>query len=144
MTQARPELLPRRRRRRPWSKKTSLGTDIAAAMLLLLTEILLGVRKVFVDSMEAWAAEGRQTNTAASDLASIRWLEYFLAAIVLLAIIATVCLAPCTAVLQFLAAGAVALMLVLAQHSYHQAHPDPPPKPDPHYTPCYSGSHRCH
>ncbi|MEU9096853.1 DUF6234 family protein [Streptomyces sp. NPDC048361] len=97
--------------------------------------------------MADWADQGRQTSTTVSGLAEIRLLDYFLAAALLLAVIATVSLAPCTPVLQFLTAGAVAVLLVVGQHSYHRAHPDPPPKPDPyytpHYTPCYSGSHRC-
>ncbi|MFE4856677.1 DUF6234 family protein [Streptomyces sp. NPDC056670] len=141
MAQPLPE--PSTRRHFPWSSRTPLGTDLAGGILLLMIEAALGVWKLFGDGMEVWAAQGDQTRIDASDLSGIAWLGHFLVVVLILAVVAALCRAPWTTVLQLLAAGAAGALLVLAQHSYDQHHPDPPPPPNPHYTPCYSGSGRC-
>ncbi|MFD7534954.1 DUF6234 family protein [Streptomyces sp. NPDC059819] len=142
MAQPLPE--PLTRRRFPWSSRTSLGTDLAGGILLLMIEAALGAWKLFSDSMEVWAAQGDRTRTDASGLSGIAWLEHFLVVVLILAVVAALSRAPWTTVLQLLVAGAAVVLLVLAQHGYDQRYPEPPPPPDPHYTPCYSGSGRCH
>ncbi|MGW2865245.1 DUF6234 family protein [Streptomyces sp. NPDC001205] len=128
---------------RPWSSRTSLGTDVAAGLLLSMIEIAVGLGRALSEGMDVWAAQGDRTRIDASHLADIAWLEYFLGAIVLLVVIAALSRAPWTVVLQIFAAALVAVLLALAQHDYDKSHPGPPPAPNPHYTPCYSGSGRC-
>ncbi|MEV8527117.1 DUF6234 family protein [Streptomyces sp. NPDC052000] len=142
MSQALPEPSPRPAR--PWSNRTSLGTDLAAAFLLLMIEIAVSLGKAFADGMDVWAAEGDRRVVDASDLAGITWLGHLLVVTLIITVIAALSRAPWTAVLQLLTAGMVVVLLALAQHGYDQRHPSPPPAPNPNYTPCYSGSGRCY
>ncbi|MFG3283306.1 DUF6234 family protein [Streptomyces sp. NPDC048111] len=127
---------------RPWSRRTSLGTDLAAGLLLCMIEVAVCAGKLFADGMEVWAAQGDQARIDEARLGDTTWLEYFLAATVLLVVIAALSRAPWTVALQLLAAIVVAVLLGSAHHSHDQTDHRPPPAPN--YTPCYSGSGRCH
>ncbi|WP_406510299.1 DUF6234 family protein [Streptomyces sp. NBC_00212] len=132
------------RRQWPWSSRTSLGTDLAAAILLFVVEAATGAGRLFSDGMEVWAAQGDQARIDASALADIAWTEHFLIVIVVLSAVAALARAPWTVFLQLAAACIVAVLLVSSQHDYDRGHPGPAPTPDPGYTPCYSGSGRCY
>ncbi|MGW0750729.1 DUF6234 family protein [Streptomyces sp. NPDC002587] len=135
---------PPPRRRWPWSDRTSRARDVTTGIVLLLVEVVVYLGKGFGDGMEVWAAQGDEERIEASRLAGLAWTEHFLLVIVVLAGLALLFRAPWTVVLQLLAAGAVAVLLGLAQHDYDRAHPRPAPVPSAGYTPCYSGSGRCH
>ncbi|GHD80274.1 hypothetical protein GCM10010317_102080 [Streptomyces mirabilis] len=94
--------------------------------------------------MQIWAAQGAQAEIDASRLASIAWTEQVLFATLLLAGLATLTRAPWTVLSQLLAAGTLAVLLVLSQHDYDRTHPRPAPTPRVGYSPCYSGSGTCH
>ncbi|WP_328896887.1 DUF6234 family protein [Streptomyces sp. NBC_00236] len=131
------------RRRWPWSNTTSRSSDIPAALMLLIVETLVFIWAMFGYGMDGWAAQGRREEIDEATLASIAFMQHFLIAVVVLFVLAALARAPWTAVLQLLAAGAVAMMLVLSQHEYEQSHPRPAPTPSAGYQPCYSGSGRC-
>ncbi|MFD9353463.1 DUF6234 family protein [Streptomyces sp. NPDC060031] len=141
MTHVLPEPSPRRRW--PWSSKTTRAKDVAIGIVLFLTEVAVYVGKSFGDGMEVWAAQGDEARIEAARLASLAWTEHCLVVILVLAGLAALARAPWTVLLQLLAAGAVAALLVLAQHDYDRTHPRPAPIPSAGYSPCYSGSGRC-
>ncbi|MFF4369228.1 DUF6234 family protein [Streptomyces sp. NPDC001594] len=134
---------PRRRRRRPWSHRTSTGADVTVAVLLFLLEAAVFVLVLFGHGMEAWAAQGDRERIEAADHAGRVWMAQFLVAMLVLAVLAMVSRARWTAASHLLAAAAAAALLVLAQHEYDRSHPRPAPRPGPEYVPCYSGSGRC-
>ncbi len=120
-----------------------MGWDIALGIVLFLVEAAVFLWVGFGYGMEVWAAQGKQARIDAAHLAELAWMRHFLIVTVVIAACALLSRAPWTVVSQLLAAGAVAALLVLAQHDYDRAHPGPAPAPDPGYTPCYSGSGRC-
>jgi uncharacterized protein DUF6234 len=142
MTQVFPEPSPRGRW--PWSSKTSRTKDVPIGIVLFLVEVALCAGKIFGDGMEIWAAQGDEARIDASRLASLVWTEHFLVVIVVLAGLAALTRAPWTVLSQLLAAGAVAVLLGLSQHEYDRTHPGPAPIPSAGYSPCYSGSGKCH
>ncbi|MGW7552059.1 DUF6234 family protein [Streptomyces rimosus] len=144
MTYAPPPTPPPRPGRLPWSRRTPLGQDIALGIVLFLVEAAVFLWVGFGYGMEVWAAQGRRARIEAAQLAQLAWTQHFLIALIVIAGLALLSRAPWTVVSQVLAAGVVAALLLLAQHEYDRAHPGPAPKPDPAYTPCYSGSGRCH
>lgn len=116
---------------------------MSIGVLLFLIEVAVYAGKRFGDGMEVWAAQGEEARIDASYLASLAWTQHFLVVIVVLAGLAALARAPWTVLVQLLAAGAVAALLVLAQHEYDRTHPGPAPLPSAGYSPCYSGSGRC-
>ncbi|MEV4927326.1 DUF6234 family protein [Streptomyces roseoverticillatus] len=142
MTCALPEPPPRRKWR-PWSRRTSLGQDLGVGILLFIVEAAVFLGVLFDYGMEIWAAQGQEDRIEAARSAELAWTQHFLVATLVLAGLALLSRAPWTVLSQLLAAGAVAVLLTLAQHDYDRRHPAPPPAPNPAYTPCYSGSGRC-
>ncbi|MFF2130721.1 DUF6234 family protein [Streptomyces olivochromogenes] len=142
MTDALPEPPPRRRW--PWSGRSSLASDVAAGLVLFIVEAVVFGGTSFGYGMQIWAAQGAQAEIDASRLASIAWTERVLFATLLLAGLATLTRAPWTVLSQLLAAGTLAVLLVLSQHDYDRTHPRPAPTPRVGYSPCYSGSGTCH
>nr|WSW66199.1 DUF6234 family protein [Streptomyces sp. NBC_00995] len=131
------------RRTWPWSHTTSRSSDIVKALLLLIVEVAVFGWTMFGYGMDEWAAQGQREEIDESTLASIAFMQHFLIAVLVLFALAVLSRSPWTAVLQLLAAGAVAAMLVLGQHEYEKSHPRPAPTPSAGYVPCYSGSGRC-
>ncbi|MET7485192.1 DUF6234 family protein [Streptomyces sp. NPDC005538] len=131
------------RHRWPWSSRTSLGPDIAAAIALFIGEAAVFAWTIFGYGMENWAAQGNQDEIDATTLASISWTEHFLFVVLALAGLAALSRAPWTVVSHLLLAGIVAAVLGSAQHAYDRAHPAPAPTPRAGYSPCYSGSGTC-
>lgn len=111
--------------------------------MLFVVEAAVSMWKSFGYGMQIWAAQGAQAEIDASLLASIAWTEHFLLATLVLAGLAALARAPWTVLSQVLAAGTLAVLLVLSQHDYDRTHPGPAPTPSVGYSPCYSGSGRC-
>ncbi|MFE1775389.1 DUF6234 family protein [Streptomyces sp. NPDC059008] len=141
MTCAFPEPSPRRGR--PWSRRTPRGRDVGIGIALFVVEAAVFLLAGFGYGMEVWAAQGEQARIDAVQLAQLAWMQYFFVAVVVCAGLAALFRAPWTVLSQLLAAGAVAVLFVLAQHDYDRSHPGPAPVPSAGYTPCYSGSERC-
>jgi hypothetical protein len=108
-----------------------------------MVEAFLFLGGSFGYGMRVWVAQGAQPETDAARLASIAWTEHVLVGTLVLAGLAALARAPWTVLLHFLAAGALAVLLVLSQHDYDRTHPGPAPTPGPGYSPCYSGSGTC-
>jgi hypothetical protein len=134
---------PRPRRRWPWSSRTSLRTDVSTGLLLLVVEVVLFVAGSFGYGMETWAGESDRARVDTARLAGIAWTEYLLVGALVLAGLAMLVRAPWTMLLQLLAVGTLAVLVVFAQHEYDRTHPRPAPTPSPGYSPCYSGSTDC-
>jgi hypothetical protein len=134
---------PPARRRRPWSRRTSTGADVALGILLALVEVAVFLLHGFGTGMEIWAAQGDVPRIEAAQRAELDWESYFLVAVLAGAGIAALFRARWTMILQLLAALAAGAMLVGGQHAWDREHPEPPPRPGPEYTPCYSGSGKC-
>ncbi|MEV7611814.1 DUF6234 family protein [Streptomyces sp. NPDC089799] len=144
MTDASPApLAPPRPPWRPWSRRKSTGADVAFGILLLLVEVAVAVLHGFGTGMDIWAAQGQADRIEAAELAELGWLSYHLVVVLGLAGVAALFRARWSVVLQLLAALGVTALLVLAQHDWDRAHPEPPSRPGPEYVPCYSGSGRC-
>ncbi|MDT0466643.1 DUF6234 family protein [Streptomyces gibsoniae] len=138
MTNSLPEPTPRRRW--PWSSRTSAGSDLAAALALFVGEVAVFGWKSFGCAMQIWAAQGAQAEIETSRIASIAWTEHVLIATLVLAGLAALTRAPWTVLSQLLAAGTLAVLLVLSQYDHDRTHPGPAPTPSVGYSPCYSGT----
>ncbi|MFI6765464.1 DUF6234 family protein [Streptomyces sp. NPDC050355] len=141
MTYALPEPSPRRRW--PWSRRTPRARDVVIGIALFVVEVAVFLLAGFGYGMEVWAAQGEQSRIDTAHLAQLAWTQHFFVAVIVCAGLAALFRAPWTVLSQLLAAGAVAVLFVLAQHDYDRSHPDPAPVPSAGYTPCYSGSGRC-
>ncbi|MFI8875432.1 DUF6234 family protein [Streptomyces sp. NPDC055243] len=134
---------PRRRRRWPWSSRTSLRADVSMGLLLLVVEVVVHVAGSFGHGMEVWAAQDDQARIDAAQRAGIAWTQYLLIGALVLAVLAALARAPWTMMLQLLAVAALTVLFVFSQHEYERTHPGPAPTPSAGYSPCYSGSNRC-
>lgn len=143
MTQALPERPPLRSRR-PWSNRTSTASDIAAAVALFIGEAVTLAWMVFSYGMERWAAEGDLDEIDATRLPEIASMEHLLYVVLALAALAALSRAPWTLVSHLFVALFLGALITGAQQEYDRAHPDPTPTPSVHYTPCLSGSGKCH
>ncbi|MFJ2093508.1 DUF6234 family protein [Streptomyces sp. NPDC087901] len=131
------------RGRWPWSRPKPLASDLASGIGLLVVEAVVFGWMMFGYGMEGWAAQGAREEMDESTLAGIAFMEHFLIGLFVLFGIAVLARARWTAILHLLTAGAVAALLVSAQHDYDRSHPEPAPTPSAGYSPCYSGSGRC-
>ncbi len=143
MTQALPER-PARGSGWPWSSRTSRPSDITAAVVLFLGETAFFAWTTFGHGMAIWAAQGDQAEIDAATLADIAWMEHFLFVVLALAGLAALSRAPWTLVSHLLGAFLVAAVFTSVQSGYDRAHPAPAPTPGVSYTPCLSGSGKCH
>lgn len=126
---------PPRRRGRPWSSRTSRGSDIAVAFALFVVEAAVFAWMTFGYGMEGWAAQGDPAGLDAAALANIAWMEHFLFVVLALAALALLSRAPWTVVSHLLVVGIVGVLLASAQHDYDRAHPAPAPTPSAGYSP---------
>ncbi|WP_406119221.1 DUF6234 family protein [Streptomyces sp. NBC_00989] len=143
MTQALPECPPLRSRR-PWSNRTSTASDVTTAIALFIGEIAVLAWIIFGYGMKNWAAQGDPDEIDTAALAEIASLEVFLYVVIALAVLAALSRAPWTLVSHLLVALLLGALVTGSQQDYDRAHPDPTPTPTVHYTPCLSGSGKCH
>ncbi|MDV7217041.1 DUF6234 family protein [Streptomyces prunicolor] len=143
MTQALPERPPLRSRR-PWSSRTSTASDVVAAIFLFISEAVVLAWIIFSYGMESWAAQGDPDEIDTAALAGIARMEIFLYVVLALTVLAALSRAPWTLVSHLLFALLLGALLTGSQQDYDRAHPDPTPTPTVHYTPCLSGSEKCH
>jgi hypothetical protein len=124
-------------------RRAPLGPDIFTAFLLFLVESWLCFLVALTWGMAGWAADGSAAKLDAASLAGISHLRYLLVGALVCAGVAAVLRAPWSTGSQLVIAGALALLMVQAQHGYDRAHqPARPPSPTPSVwvEPCYSGS----
>ncbi|MFD7785861.1 DUF6234 family protein [Streptomyces nojiriensis] len=109
---------------RPWSRRTSLGADLAIGLpLLLLGAGWLALDYMLGHGLEVWAAQGDQERIDAADLAHMARIQEYLVAVLVVAVLALVFRAPWTALTQLLAAALAGALLMLAQHYWDRSHP---------------------
>jgi putative exporter of polyketide antibiotics len=143
MTQALPERPPLRSRR-PWSSRTSTASDIVAAVALFIGEAVALAWIIFSYGMERWAAEGDLAEIDATRLPEIASTKLLLYVVLALAGLAALSRAPWTLVSHLFVALFLGALLTGAQEEYGRTRPDPTPTPTVQYTPCLSGSGKCH
>lgn len=143
MTQVLPERLPLRGRR-PWSSRTSTASDVIAAVALFISEVAVLAWIIFSYGMENWGAQGDPDEIDTPALAEIASLQVFLWVVLALAALAALSRAPWTLVSHLLVALLLGALVTGSQQDYDRTHPDPAPTPTVHYTPCLSGSGKCH
>ncbi|WP_406447367.1 DUF6234 family protein [Streptomyces sp. NBC_00876] len=93
--------------------------------MLLMVEVAVFLWVEFGYGMEVWAAQNDQARIQEAELEQLTWMGHFLIVVIVVAGLAIVCRAPGTLLSQLLATGAVAVLLVLAQHSHDRSHPGP-------------------
>ncbi|MFD9480762.1 MULTISPECIES: DUF6234 family protein [Streptomyces] len=118
---------PRSRRGwRPWSRRTSLGADLAIGIPLLLLGVgWLALDYMFGHGLEVWAAQGDLDRIDAADLAHMARIQDYLVAVLVVAVLALVFRARWTVLTQLLAAALAGALLMFAQHSWDRSHPGP-------------------
>ncbi|MFF5028693.1 DUF6234 family protein [Streptomyces collinus] len=113
-------------RRRPWSRSTPLGVDLAFAVPLFLLETAwLALDWIYGTGLEVWAAQGDRARIDAADLAHMGRVRTMLIAVVVLAVLAALFRARWTVVVHLvlaLLAGAV----LTASHQEWTEHHTPP------------------
>ncbi|WP_030941053.1 DUF6234 family protein [Streptomyces sp. NRRL S-646] len=114
-------------RRRPWSRRTRLGVDLALAIPLFLLEAgWLVLDWIYGYGLEVWAAQGEQARIDAAALAHMERLRELLIAVLVLAVVAGVFRARWTVVAHLLVALLAGGALTAAQREWNHDHSPPP------------------
>ncbi|MGV9357381.1 DUF6234 family protein [Streptomyces misionensis] len=120
------DTLPAPRRRRPWSRRTRPGADLALAIPLFLLETAwLVLDWIYGYGLDVWAAQGDRADIDAAALAHIGRLRVLLIAILVLAVLAAVFRARWTVVAHLLVALLAGGSLMAAQHEWDHDHTPP-------------------
>ncbi|WP_258055112.1 DUF6234 family protein, partial [Streptomyces sp. Ru71] len=120
------DTLPVPGRRRPWSRRTRLGVDLALAIPLFLLEAAwLVLDWIYGYGLEVWAAQGDKAGIDAAGLAHIERLRVLLIAVLVLAVVAAVFRARWTVIAHLLVALLAGGSLTAAQHEWDQSHTPP-------------------
>ncbi|WP_046425759.1 DUF6234 family protein [Streptomyces malaysiense] len=119
-------LRPAPSRRRPWSRRTRPGADLALAIpLFLLESAWLVLDWIYGYGLEVWAAQGNRSQIDAAALAHIGRLRVLLVVVLVLAVLAAVFRARWTVIAHLLVAFLVGGSLMAAQHEWEQSHRPP-------------------
>ncbi|MFF4564654.1 DUF6234 family protein [Streptomyces sp. NPDC001435] len=114
-------------RRRPWSRRTRLGVDLALAIPLLLLETAwLVLDWIYGVGLEVWAAQGDQARIDAADLAHIERVRTLLIAVLVLAVLAGIFRARWTVIAHLLVALLAGGVLAAARHEWDNSHSPSP------------------
>jgi hypothetical protein len=110
-------------RRRPWSRRTRPGLDLAFAIPLFLAETgWLVVDSIYGYGLDVWAAQGDQARIDAAALAHIEQVRITLVVVLVLAAVAAVFRARWTVVAQLLVALVVGGAPAAAQQEWQHDH----------------------
>ncbi|MCX4433972.1 MULTISPECIES: DUF6234 family protein [Streptomyces] len=113
-------------RRRPWSRRTPLGPDLALAIPLFLVETAwLVVDSVLGLGMEVWAAQGNQAQVDTASLAYMGRVRVLLVTVLILAVLAGLFRAPGTVIAHLLVALLAAGVLGHVQQQWDHDHAPP-------------------
>ncbi|MCX4881627.1 DUF6234 family protein [Streptomyces sp. NBC_00847] len=114
-------------RRRPWSRRTRLGVDLALAIPLLLLETgWLVLDWIYGYGLAEWAAQGDQAQVDAAGLAHMQRLRVLLIAVLVLAVVAGVFRARWTVVVHLVVALLACGALTAARQEWNHDHSPPP------------------
>jgi len=121
------DTLVRPGRRRPWSRRTRLGVDLALAIPLFLLETgWLVLDWIYGYGLAVWAAQGDQAQIDAAGLAHMERLRVLLIAVLVLAVVAGVFRARWTVVAHLLVALLAGGALTAARQEWNHDHSPPP------------------
>jgi len=121
------DTLVRLGRRRPWSRRTRLGVDLALAIPLFLLETgWLVLDWIYGYGLAVWAAQGDQAQIDAAGLAHMERLRVLLIAVLVLAVVAGVFRARWTVVAHLLVALLAGGALTAARQEWNHDHSPPP------------------
>ncbi|MFE3434156.1 DUF6234 family protein [Streptomyces sp. NPDC059171] len=113
--------------RRPWSRPTPRGVDLAFAIsLFLLGTAWFVLDWMFGLGMEVWAAQGEQSRIDAAGLAHIWRTRVLLIVVLALAVVAGVHRAWRTVAALLLVALLAGGVLMAVQHQWDTRHPSSP------------------
>jgi hypothetical protein len=114
-------------RRRPWSRRTRLGPDLAFAIPLFLVESgWLVLDWMFGFGLEVWAAQGDRAQIDAAGLAHMERLRMTLVVVLVLAAVAGVSRARWTVIAHLLVALLAGGALTAAQQEWDHRHAPSP------------------
>ncbi|MET8784191.1 DUF6234 family protein [Streptomyces sp. NPDC049097] len=114
-------------RRRPWSRRTRPGVDLALAIPLLLAETAwLALDWIYGFGLEAWAAQGDQARIDSAAFAHMERLRMLLIVVLLLAVLAGVFRARWTVVAHLLVALLAGGILVAERQEWDNSHSPSP------------------
>ncbi|MFF8991869.1 DUF6234 family protein [Streptomyces sp. NPDC014983] len=114
-------------RRRPWSRRTRPGPDLALAIPLFLVETAwLVLDWIYGYGLDVWAAQGDQAQIDAAALAHAGRLRTLLIAVLVLAVLAAVFRARWTVIGHLLVALLAGVSLMAAQQEWDHRHTPPP------------------
>ncbi|MEW2296431.1 DUF6234 family protein [Streptomyces sp. NPDC006743] len=117
---------PAPRRRRPWSRRTSPGADLALAVPLFLLEVAwLVVDCLYGYGLDVWAAQGDKAEVDAATLAQMGRVRTLLIAVLVVAVLAAVFRARWTVTAHVLVALLAGGLLTAAQHDWQRSHRPP-------------------
>ncbi|MEU2356167.1 DUF6234 family protein [Streptomyces misionensis] len=120
------DTLPAPRRRRPWSRRTRPGADLALAISLFLLETgWLVLDWIYGYGLDVWAAQGDRADIDAAALAHMGRLRALLIAVLVLAVLAAVFRARWTVIAHLLVALLAGGSLMAAQHDWDRSHTPP-------------------
>ncbi|MGW2443414.1 DUF6234 family protein [Streptomyces sp. NPDC001675] len=121
------DILPVPKRRRPWSRRTRLGVDLALAIPLSLLETgWLVVDWIYGYGLDVWAAQGQQSQIDAAGLAHLGRLRVMLVALLVAAVLAALFRARWTVTAHLLVALLAGGSLAAAQHEWDHSHAPAP------------------
>ncbi|AIA00696.1 DUF6234 family protein [Streptomyces noursei] len=121
------DAFPAPERRRPWSRRTRLGVDLALAIPLFLLETAwLVVDWIFRYGLELWAAQGEQARIDVASLAHTGRVRVLLISVLIVAVLAAVFRARWTVIAHLLVALLAYGSLTAAQYDWERRHAPPP------------------
>ncbi|MGW1745634.1 DUF6234 family protein [Streptomyces sp. NPDC002092] len=121
------DTLVRPGRRRPWSRRTRPGVDLAFAIPLFLLEAgWLALDWIYGYGLAVWAAQGDRARIDAAGLAHMERLRELLIVVLVLAVVAGVFRARWTVVAHLLVALLAGGALTAAQREWNHDHSPPP------------------
>ncbi|MFJ8991180.1 DUF6234 family protein [Streptomyces sp. NPDC102279] len=109
--------------RRPWSRRTRLGVDLAFAVPLFLSGIAwLAFDWIYAFGLEVWAAQGDEARIDAASLAHMERLRTLLIALLVPAVLAGIFRARWTVIAHLLIALLAGGALTAAQNEWDSDH----------------------
>ncbi|MFD9098965.1 DUF6234 family protein [Streptomyces collinus] len=112
--------------RRPWSRRTPRGVDLAFAVPLFLLETAwLALDWIYGAGLEVWAAQGDRARIDAADLAHMGRVRTMLIAVVVLALLAALFRARWTVVVHLVVALLAGGVLTASHQEWNEHHAPP-------------------
>ncbi|WP_333777297.1 DUF6234 family protein [Streptomyces sp. IBSBF 3136] len=113
-------------RRRPWSRRTRRGVDLAFAIPLFLVEtVWLALDWIYGTGLEVWAAQGDKDRIDAAELAHMGRVRTMLIAVIVIAVLGAVFRARWTVVVHLVVALLAGGVLTASHQEWNENHTPP-------------------